>query len=59
MIPAEGQPIWYEFIEYDNNLKPYLREDATPDARKAFAEHQAEIERMNESGERVEKAKGE
>ena len=53
MITEDEQPVWYEYIEYDKDFNPYLRDNAPEDVRKAYEEYQREIEEMTRNGEKV------
>lgn len=55
MITEQEQPVWYPYLELDNELNQYIRDDAPQEVKDAYAEHLAEIERMSESGEKISK----
>lgn len=55
MITENEQPIWFEYIELDNDLNQYIREDAPEEVKEAYKAHLAELEKMSESGEFISK----
>lgn len=52
MITPEQAPVWMEYLEMDENLNQYLREDTPDDIREAYEEHQREMQNATEPVER-------
>ena len=55
MITENEQPVWYPYIRYDENFKPYLAQDAPQDVASAFNQYLQTIDRKSQEGELIEK----
>ena len=50
MISEQEQPIWFNYLELDENLNQYIRDDAPEEIKQAYANHLSELEALSESG---------
>ena len=56
MITDMEKPIWFDYIELDENLNQRLSDDAPEDVKAAYEKNLEELEQMNRSGQFVDKA---
>ena len=56
MITYDEQPIWFDYLEMDNDLNQRLREDAPEEVKRAYELHLAEISELSRNGQFLEKA---
>lgn len=56
MITDRNKPIWFDYVEMDDNLNQRLRADTPEDVRRAYEQHLQEIDRMSRSGQYEDKA---
>lgn len=55
MITENEQPVWYLYIRYDDNFKPYLTQDAPQSAVAAFHEYLQTLDKKSQDGELIER----
>lgn len=56
MITEEEQPVWFDYIELDNDLNQRLRADAPEDVKEAYEQHLKELAELDKTGTFVYKA---
>jgi hypothetical protein len=48
MIAVDEQPVWFPYLEMNNNLDMVLRDDTPDDIREAYEAEQRRISESNE-----------
>lgn len=56
MITESKRPIWFDYIELDDDFNEKLRDDAPQDVKEAYEQHLKSVDAMSKNGERVYKA---
>lgn len=56
MIIEAEKPVWFDYIELDNNLNQILRQDAPEEVKEAYEQHLKELAEYDKNGELVYKA---
>ena len=53
MIIEAEKPVWFDYIELDNDLNEQLRQDAPKEVKEAYEQHLQELADLDKKGELV------
>lgn len=56
MITEAEKPVWFDYIELDNDLNQRLRNDAPEYVKEAYEQHLKELAELDKKGEFIYKA---
>lgn len=53
MITEAEKPVWFDYIELDNDFNQRLRQDAPEEVKEAYEKHLKELSDFDKNGEFV------
>lgn len=56
MITYDEAPVWFDYVELDDNLNERLRDDAPQEVKDAYEQHLRDVSEMSRNGQYMVKA---